>query len=98
MHGTVSGYEQELEPNIDFHIKGLVRVQDMIPFGGSSGSPIIDQFGKVVGVESGRLLRSDMPATKPIEASDYAGSVIAPLAGLTAMIENQAFTKLPLSN
>lgn len=95
MHGKVLGSEADLEPDIDFNIRGRIKVQGMIPFGGSSGSPIIDSSGKVVGVESGLFTKPGTDLSKPVDYQDYAGARIAPLVTLKQSILNSQFIKLP---
>lgn len=66
----------------------------MIPFGGSSGAPIIDMGSRVVGIESGLFVKDSFDKTKPADRSDYAGSQIAPLNTLSTLIRTGNIIKL----
>lgn len=52
-----------------------IRVKGMIPFGGSSGAPIIDRTGTVVAVESKFYIQPQDPNKREL----YLGSTISPL-------------------
>lgn len=81
---------QALEPNFKIpgtrDFKNLRAVLGMIPFGGSSGGPIIDlNTETIVAVESGFFTDK----TPPFRRSDYFGSTIAPLTTLSELIETK---------
>lgn len=67
------------------------RVKGMVPFGGSSGGPIITQTGKVVAFESG--FYSDEPITSENQnrRHNYSGSRVAPVSLLTGLMNMQIY-------
>lgn len=56
----------------------FILVRGMIPYGGSSGAPIIDSKGNIAGVESGSFIEGDQPVANV--RGNYTHSVISPIA------------------
>lgn len=63
-----------------------VAVRGMIPFGGTSGSPIVNSCGTIVGVESGAF------PDKARTLKEYRGSVITPLSYAQALPDQPGIT------
>lgn len=63
--------------------KNLVPVREMKPFGGSSGGPIIDNEGRMVGVESGTLWEG---SNSNVPRERYKGASISPLSYLKELL------------
>jgi hypothetical protein len=63
-----------------------VAVRKMIPFGGTSGSPIVNSEGTIVGVESGAF--PDNAKT----LKEYDGAVIAPLSYISELPSQPSIT------
>lgn len=65
--------------------ENLVAVKGMIPFGGSSGGPVIDSEGSLVGIESGVLVKPG----KQNERENYTHATISPLSNLDRLLVKQ---------
>ena len=59
-----------------------VLVRGMIPYGGSSGGPIIDTRGNIVAVESGAFIETNDDKTPLNQRGNYTHSIISPLTNL----------------
>jgi hypothetical protein len=73
---TTSGYDDRL------------AITGMIPFGGASGSPVIDQDGKVIGVESGFFPSS------AVTRSDYQGATVTRIRAVEYTIARRSIHQL----
>jgi len=65
----------------------LIRVEGMISFPGASGSPVFDNFGRLVGITSSRY---------PEPGKGYVGTLVAPLKGLGTLISECEVYKIDL--
>jgi hypothetical protein len=72
-------YQYQKSGNVSQITPQLVAVNGLVPLGGTSGGPVTNNSGGIVGVESGNYNRD--PAG-PNEISNYEGSVITPIAML----------------
>ncbi len=71
-------------------------VKGMIPYGGSSGGPIIDSKGKIVAVESGYYVQGGRLADRPTTRADYTHAIVTPLANLDRLYRTKV-QALPLT-
>jgi hypothetical protein len=90
MHGSVDQTPEE-PPSI---FKDLIRIVGMIPFGGSSGAPIVDELGKIRAVESGLFMD---PNETRNERGLYKGATVAPISGMRRLISQGEIHPLPLT-
>lgn len=90
MEGTALGSDFKPFPRYSF--KGLRAVYGMVPFGGSSGGPIVSiETGAVMAVESGLIANK---GTINMDRNNYIGSTVAPVIDMDAVIRNQQLHKL----
>lgn len=84
LHGEVDHSLPNQIAKIDgreIEITTMTKIRGMIPFGGSSGSPVIDTNGSIRGVESGVLLDG-----LENRRENYLGSTITLISGLNTVI------------
>ena len=90
MDGTA--LSPDFKPYPRYSFKGLRSVYGMIPFGGSSGGPIVSlDSGSVMAVESGLIATK---GTLNIDRNNYIGSTVAPVTDMDHIIRTQQIHKL----
>lgn len=90
MEGNV--LSQDFKPFPRYSFKGLRSVYGMVPFGGSSGGPIVSlKNGSVVAVESGLIANKQGFENN---RNKYLGATIAPVTDMEAVIRTQQIHNL----
>lgn len=67
--------------------KNLIKVKGMIPFGGSSGGPIVDSNGVIVAIESSYYVDFGDKEYVENKRENYVGSEVAPITILNSLLE-----------
>lgn len=81
----VLGKKASKDPDITWVTSSRMAVRDLKPFGGTSGSPIIDVAGRVVGVESGAY------PGRVNSVDEYEGAIITPLYSVRNLAEQPSY-------
>jgi hypothetical protein len=96
MYGLVDQNDSVDEFNQKSVYKERIGVKGMLPYGGSSGSPIITAAGRVYAIESGYFVKPTTDRSKPFSFEDYDGSLVAPIKRLLALAQTGAVFTLPI--
>ena len=93
LHGNV---DQNLRSFNGIDYPGMIKVRGMIPYGGSSGAPVIDSNGNVRGIESGLTTRSFEVNVR----GNYTGATLVPINAVEELLNQSSvgnIQKLPIS-